>query len=107
VYAPGGEEPQFRDYWKMLAKRRRLILLVLGTAICLGVLITALSPRLYTASVVLKIDSTVPSVTGTVEGGLRADDYYQTQLALLKGRALAAKVIKSLELPSNPDFVST
>jgi polysaccharide biosynthesis transport protein len=108
VYAPESDEPQLRDYWKLLAKRRRLILLVLGAAICLGVLITALSTRLYTASVILKIDSSVPSITGTGtgEGGAGTDGYYQTQLALLKSRALAAKVIKSLDLPSNPDFVS-
>ena len=107
VYTPPSEEPQLRDYWKMLVKRRRLILLVFMAVICLGVLITALSPRLYTASVTLKIDSTVPSVTGTVEGTTRFDDYYQTQLTLLKSRSLAAKVVKSLDLPSNPDFVST
>jgi hypothetical protein len=59
VYTPASEEPQLRDYWKMLAKHRRLILLVLGGAMCLGVLITALSTRLYTAKVTLKIDSSV------------------------------------------------
>jgi succinoglycan biosynthesis transport protein ExoP len=107
VYAPASEEPQLRDYWKMLAKRRRLILLVLLAVICLGILITALSPRLYTATVTLKIDSTVPSATGTAEVAGRIDDYYQTQLALLKSRALAAKVVKALDLPSNPNFVST
>jgi polysaccharide biosynthesis transport protein len=41
-----------------------------------------------------------------VEGVGPTDGYYQTQLALLKSRALAAKVVKSLDLPSNPDFVS-
>jgi capsular exopolysaccharide synthesis family protein len=91
----------------MLVKHRRLTLLVLAAAICLGILVTALSPRLYTASVTLKIDASIPSVTGAVEGLGPTDGYYQTQLALLKSRALAAKVVKSLDLPSNPDFVST
>jgi capsular exopolysaccharide synthesis family protein len=91
----------------MLAKHRRLILLMLLAGLCLGILVTALSPRLYTATVTLKIDSSAPSVTGAMEGLGPTDAYYQTQLALLKSRALAAKVIKALNLPSNPDFVST
>jgi capsular exopolysaccharide synthesis family protein len=70
-----------------------------------------LSPRLYTATVTLKIDLSVPSVTGTstaiVEGGGGSESYYLTQLALLKSRALAAKVVKSLDLASNPNFVGT
>jgi polysaccharide biosynthesis transport protein len=111
VYAPASEEPHLRDYWRMLAKRRSLVILVLAAMIVVGILVTALSPRLYTASVTLKIDMSVPPVTGTTtaaaEGGGRSDEYYQTQLALLKSRALAAKVIKSLDLPSNPNFVSS
>ncbi|MGH8068886.1 MAG: Wzz/FepE/Etk N-terminal domain-containing protein, partial [Candidatus Entotheonellia bacterium] len=106
TYTPGSEEPQLRDYWKMLTKRRRLVILVWVAMVAIGILVTALSPRLYTAKVTLKIDSSVPSVTGPAEGGGRFDDYYQTQLALLKSRALAAKVVKSLDLPSNPNFVS-
>ncbi|TMA78885.1 MAG: hypothetical protein E6J74_41235 [Deltaproteobacteria bacterium] len=33
-------------------------------------------------------------------------DYYQTQIALLQGRTLAAKVISDLQLESNPAFTS-
>jgi succinoglycan biosynthesis transport protein ExoP len=110
VYAPASEEPQLRDYWKMVAKRRRLILLVLAAVLVIGILVTALSQRLYTSSVTLKIDLSVPSVTGTAtaasEGGGASEEYYETQLALLKSRALAAKVVKLLDLPSNPDFIN-
>jgi polysaccharide biosynthesis transport protein len=105
VYAPASEEPQLRDYWRMLRKRYRLILLVFVATICLGILITALSPRLYTSTVTLKIELGAPTVAGATEGTVRSEDYYQTQLALLKSRALAAKVIKSLDLTSHPNFV--
>lgn len=105
VYAPASEELQFRDYWRMLRKRYRLILLMFVATICLGILITALSPRLYTSTVTLKIDLGAPPASGITEGAARYDDYYQTQIALLKSRALAAKVIKSLNLASHPNFV--
>ncbi len=104
-YPPISGEPQLRDYWKMLAKRRRLVMVVVAATVSIGILVTALSPRLYTTSVTLQIDANLPSVAGTWEGGVRSDDYYQTQLALLKSRALAAKVINELGLASNPNFV--
>jgi succinoglycan biosynthesis transport protein ExoP len=106
VYIPASEEPQLRDYWKMLRKRRRLVVLVLAAALGTGVLVTALTTPQYTAQVTLKIDATGPSVTG-LGGDQAAGDatYFQTQIALLKSRALAARVIKELSLESHPKFV--
>ena len=88
VYSPASEEPHLRDYMKMLRKRRRLVILVVGVMLGLGVLFTAWSPSLYTAIVTLKIDSSSPSVTAP--GGEFSNDYYQTQVTLLKSRPLAA-----------------
>jgi polysaccharide biosynthesis transport protein len=105
AYTSQSPEPQLRDYWRMLAKRRRLVILVFVALVCIGVLVTALSTRLYTASVTLEIASSVLSASGTGDGGVRSDNYYDTQLALLKSRALAAQVINALDLPSNPYFV--
>jgi polysaccharide biosynthesis transport protein len=106
AYAPAREEPQLRDYWQTLRKRGRLVVLVFAAAIGLGVLVTALTTPQYAAQVSLKIDSTGHSVAGL--GGDQAAlgaDYFQTQIALLKSRALAARVITELGLESNPKFV--
>jgi polysaccharide biosynthesis transport protein len=103
ILTPESEELHLSDYWKMLLKRRRLVVLMLLAALGIGVFITVITTPLYTASVTLKIDQGTPAQGfGEMAAG---DDYYQTQVALLKSRALAAKVITALRLESNPKFV--
>jgi capsular exopolysaccharide synthesis family protein len=89
----------------MLLKRRRLVLLVLVAALGIGACITVMTTPLYTASATIKIDQGMPAQQGFGEMMSAGDDYYQTQVALLKSRALAAKVITHLNLESNPKFV--
>jgi capsular exopolysaccharide synthesis family protein len=103
--APAAAEPGLRDYWQTLRKRRRLVLLVVAAAVGLGVLLTVLTTPLYTAQVTLKIERN-QSIAGFGDlpgGGL---DYVQTQMALLKSRALAARVIQDLHLGAHPQFVA-
>jgi capsular exopolysaccharide synthesis family protein len=88
----------------MLRKRRRLVVLVLLTAVALGVFVTIGSTPLYTASSTLKIDLGNHSSVDTIPVG---DDYLQTQINLLKSRALAARVIVDLGLESNPKFIDS
>jgi polysaccharide biosynthesis transport protein len=111
VYTLASEEPQLRDYWKMVVKRRRLLVLVFLAVLALGVLITASMTPLYTAIVTLKIEPQAPTEEmiksgTTLSGGSSSYDYYQTQFALLKSRVLAATIIKKLDLGSNPAFLS-
>jgi polysaccharide biosynthesis transport protein len=104
VLSPESEEARLSDYWKMLLKRRRLMVLVLLAALGIGAFITGITTPLYTASVTLRIDQGAPAQGfGEMAAG---DDYYQTQVTLLKSRALAAKVITNLRLESNPKFVA-
>ena len=104
AYGPEREEPSLRDYWRMLRKRRRLVFLVLLAALALGVFVTIGSTPLYTATSTLKIDLGNYSSADPMPIG---DDYLQTQINLLKSRALAARVIASLGLESNPKFVDS
>jgi succinoglycan biosynthesis transport protein ExoP len=108
VLSPEPEEPHFRDYWKMLLEHRRLIMVIFLAALGIGMFITAQTTPLYTASTTIRIEPQSPSVMGageTSSWGEGRDDYFQTQLALIKGRALAAQVVKSLGLERNPNFV--
>jgi len=107
IYEPEGEEPALRDYWKMLRKRRRLVFLVLLTVIGLGVFVTLWWTPQYTATVTLKMDLGNPSAPVSGETNASSNDYYQTQVALLLSRALAAKVITDLGLVSNPKFIDS
>lgn len=104
------EEVHLRDYWRMLVKRRRVVMLVFLIVLGLGIYKTFSQTPLYTAVATLKIE---PQTTAIQIGELLTPggdaggpyDYYQTQFALLKSRPLAAKVITELKLASNPDFL--
>jgi succinoglycan biosynthesis transport protein ExoP len=108
VLSPEPEEPHFRDYWKMLLKHRRLIMVIFLAALGIGMFITTQTTPLYTASATIRIEPQSPPVMGAgqmLAWGEGSDDYFQTQVALLKGRALAARVVRSLGLERNPNFV--
>ncbi len=105
TFSPESEEPRLRDYWKILVPRWRLILVIFLVVFGLGASVTFRMTPLYTASATVRIESQSPPVLGGVEVPSATDDYFQTQVALLKGRALAAHVIKTLGLERHPNFV--
>src|SRR5215475_9515666 len=104
VLSPETEEPRFRDYWKMVVKRRRLIILTSLVVFGFGAFITFRTTPLYTANTILLIEPQNLPATGLGEGSSRGEDYFMTQLALLKSRALAARVITDLGLERNPNL---
>lgn len=103
------QNKHLRDYWGILLKRLRYMVPVFCTVVALGLIATFFSPTLYTARSTLKIEPQNPAFTGIAEASpsqseITRYDYFQTQFALLKGAPLAARVIKSLKLDSNPAF---
>jgi succinoglycan biosynthesis transport protein ExoP len=102
AYGPEREEPSLRDYWRMVRKRRRIVFSVLLSVLVLGVLVTIGTTPQYTATSTIKIDLGNHSGVDTIPSG---EDYLQTQISLLKSRALAARVVASMGLESNPKFV--
>jgi succinoglycan biosynthesis transport protein ExoP len=105
-------EPQhFRDYWKIVVKRRRLVAAIFLLVLITGAYFSFTATRLYTATTTLKIEPQNPTVTGVGEilrlndlGGQY--DYHQTQFKLLESRNLAARVITDLQLESNKSFTN-
>ena len=102
-------ETHLRDYWKILRKHARRITVIFCAVMALALLYNFFTPTTYTASAVLKIEPQNPVVTGVrdmapaqLETG--PYDYYQTQFALLKSQALAARVVKQLKLEANSSF---
>src|SRR6266545_4651100 len=112
IYSSAPEERHLRDYWAMLVKRRTLVVLLFLAIFGVGAYITLSATPLYVASTTIKIEPQNPTVTGLVEmlpaqaGTAGPYDYYQTQFALLKSRALATMVISDLKLESNPAFIN-
>lgn len=104
VLGPESEELRFRDYWKMLVKRWRLVMLTFLAVFALIAFLTFRATPFYTASTILRIEPQSAPVIGFSEAPTGSDSYFETQVALLKSRALAARVIKNLGLEGNPNF---
>ena len=107
-YYPVQEEVHLRDYWKIVVKRRGLIILVLLLFVFTGAYFTLTATKVYTATTLLKIEPITPNVTtvGELPKSTEGFDYYETQFALLKGRALAARVVADLGLDSDKSFLN-
>jgi succinoglycan biosynthesis transport protein ExoP len=108
-YASQQDEFHLSAYWNVFVKHRRLITLLSLVALAPGVYFALTATKLYTASAMIKIEPQTPRVTGVgelqpLEFG-REYDYHKTQFALLKSRALAARVITGLKLETNGTFI--
>src|SRR5687768_12992397 len=103
TYASQENEIHLSDYWNILVKRRRIIIILFLVVFVLGAYFPLSATKLYTASATLKIEPQNPQVTGVValQPLDAAGSYYPTQFALLKSRRLAARVINELGLESN------
>ncbi|NLA66849.1 MAG: polysaccharide biosynthesis tyrosine autokinase [Gammaproteobacteria bacterium] len=93
------DEIDLLAYWRILVKRRWLVLGVLGTVVALALVATLMMPPVYRATATLQIDRESLQVmqiegVGTAEGA--APDFLQTQYELLKSRTLAERVANEL-----------
>ncbi len=110
AYAPEYQSPLLRDYWQTLVKHRRRVLAIFLAAFSISAYVNFSATPLYTASAMLQIEPQNPAITGLAEilssrvEGSTVYDYYQTQFTLLRSRELAARVISTLALASDPAF---
>ena len=107
----GESEVSLGEYWNVLVRRRGIILLLFLLIFSATAYFALSATALYTASATVKIEPNNPKVTGVGEFQSiesRGDyDYHQTQFALLKSRALAARVIDQLDLKNNKSFTDS
>jgi capsular exopolysaccharide synthesis family protein len=110
TYTYQQEELHLRDYWKIIVKRRRLVVLCFILLLAFGVYINVTATPLYTAKSILKIEPQNPVVTGVgqvmASEAASTAEYFQTQLVLLRSRTLAERVITDLALTDNAVFSS-
>lgn len=100
-----------RYYWRILYRRRWVVLAVLAACIGLAVLVSMLTQRQYTAVTRIQVDREAAKVINMegVENEERAGattEFYQTQYALLKSRTISEGVVRSLGLADNYEFLS-
>ena len=110
----GGEgEPDAREYWRAIVRRKRLILvLVVAALLSAGVLVCVMSPS-YVATTTVLIDHRAPKIeikqAGPEPQALsdeETDNYYGTQYKVLQSRNLALRVMQDLALQDSPLFNS-
>jgi succinoglycan biosynthesis transport protein ExoP len=102
-------EINIRDYWRILVKRRWLLIsfflvVILGTA-----LVSLTSTRIYQARCQILIERSSPNILSPQEmfsSDYTSAEFYQTQSKILESRSLARSVIHKLNLGSSPEFVS-
>ena len=94
------DEIDLLAYWRMLVKRRWLVLSCVGGALLLALLATLVSTPLYRATAVVQIEKQSQQI---VQGGDLAmpsygwdPEFLATQIGLLKSQALAERVADDL-----------
>jgi len=107
------------DCWLIIRRHSNLIFGLVAAALLTTGLITFCMTPNFSASSTLLIEPATPQVLDIKElvdeqGGTQDYDYYKTQFALLKGRDLAASVIRDLDLthtapfaPEQPGYVAS
>ncbi|MBJ6978111.1 polysaccharide biosynthesis tyrosine autokinase [Luteimonas sp. MC1895] len=95
------DEIDLLAYWRILVKRKWLVLGVLGTVVALALIATLMMPPVYRATAVMQIDREsvqILQVEGTGSAEAAAPDFLTTQYELLKSRALAERVANELAI---------
>ncbi len=104
--APRGEI-HLADYWAIVVKRRRLIVICLAAALVAGVLATVLTPPQYTAKTVLDVErqasSPVSFAPSQADGG-SSSEFLPSQIQLMQSREIAERVVRRLNLLADPQF---
>jgi capsular exopolysaccharide synthesis family protein len=99
-----------RAVWSTVFRNRYVMIAIVAAAILLGVVSVLVMPRIYTARASVQIDQQVAKVLGTedtepVVSGVDADRFLQTQVDVLKSRAMAGRVAERLGLAANDKFL--
>lgn len=107
--APQDRQSLVAEYLSIANRRKWLIGGTVIACVLLGLLITLFTTPLYSASATLEIQREAPSFAEVKQGGNQAqsaidNEFYQTQYGLLKSRALAERVVRSLRLSDDPTF---
>jgi len=97
------DEIDLLAYWRILVKRRRLIVGVLVAVVALALLVTLTSTPIYRATTVLQLEKSgiqVLPVNGILPGDAAGWDpeFLQTQYELIKSRSLAERVASELDV---------
>jgi len=104
------QEIHLLDYWKVLLKRRRIALSFFAVVVGIVVVYSFAATPIYkgTAQVLIDLEKN-PTMNFTEGGGAfiqmrDASEYYRTQVEILNSRAFGDRVVRKLQLDTNPYF---
>ena len=101
------QEAHLWEYIYVVLRRRRLVLAIFLGVAALATLRALLTRPVYEASAQILIERDTPNVLTFKEVAqvdAARDDYYQTQYKLLQSRALARRVIESMNLLQDAEY---
>ncbi len=99
------EEIQLRDYIDVILRRKWLILTVLALVFLSTLIFTLTVTRIYEASAVVEVSQENPHVTNFQEvlgSEIQAREFYETQVELIRSKAMIHRVIEQLDLIAHP-----
>jgi capsular exopolysaccharide synthesis family protein len=108
---PADDEIDLLSYWRVIVKRRWMVLSVAASVLLLAAMITLLTTPMFRAVATLQIERDTIQVV-QVEGLQPVEspaerDFHQTQYELLQSRSLAGRVIGDLGLLQDPVFLES
>ena len=101
------EQIDIRDYWRILAKRYKLIITFFLLVVTTVAIYSLTMIPVYRSSTQILIERANPNILSVQEMFAidpSGQDFYQTQYKILESRALAREVIKRLNLAEHPEF---
>ena len=104
------EEIQLRDYLDVIMRRKWMIMAVLALTFLSTLVFTLASTKIYEASAVIEVNQETPQVTKFEEvlgSKVHAREFYETQVELIRSRAMINRIIDKLDLTNHPVIVET
>ncbi len=102
------DTPNIRDYWRVILKRRWMVLATL-LIVFFTILIGTLKQRpLYRGTVLMEIAPEAPNVFNFKEifqvSNANVDSYRETRFRMFESRSLGERVVRRLDLYRRPEF---
>ena len=102
------KEVNLRDYWKVVSKRRWIIIAFFLIVVVSTAVGTFTMKPVYRGTTSIQINKENPQIVDFKEifaVNTMDMDYYQTQYKVLESRSLARRVVQSLKLSEHPQFL--
>ena len=107
------EGVRLRDVWSAISKRRWLIMLIVVVVTSITAVMLARKPDIFAAEAQVQVDTEGPATgltskdSSIVLGYGQDPSYFNTQLQLISKPGLLRRVVKTLDLEHNPDFLTS